>query len=663
MTAAVDLVQQALAEHRQGRLGEAALLYEAALSIDAANVTALHMLGAVRIQEGRFEDAIRLISEALSHAPDDPDALNDLGFACENANRVEDASAHYKHALAVRPNDAHTLFRLGAVELASGHPADAVNSLTSALRLEPDAPATLVHRAAAWSAMSRYEEALEDLDRAVELNPGDAQAWYLRGCTAGMFGLETRVVSSFTKARELDPSIDYLLGALVHAKADLCDWRDRDREVSELAASIDAGRDDCHPTIAVRLLDDPLRQLQCAKLAARRLEGLVHPPARAWTRRRRKRIRVAYLSNRYYESATTYLISELFERHDRDRFELFGVSYGPEGKGVARARIARAVDRFIDVRASSDQEVATLLRDLETDIAIDLMGYAGGARPGIAALRCAPIQVNYLVYPGTLGARFVDYLIADRFVVPSGYETYYSEQVVRLPECYQPNDTKRPIADVTLARTELALPERGFVFCSFNSSYKLTPAMFDVWMRLLRQVEGSVLWLLSLNEAVAGNLRSEASRRGIAPSRLVFAPMQPLDAHLARHAAADLFLDSLPCNAHTTASDALWAGLPVVTCAGRSFAARVAGSLLHAMGLGELVTESTAAYEAIALALARDPLRLAEVRAKLRANRMTAPLFDIERYTRHLEWAYEAMWRQHLRGEPPRAFDVPPLPR
>jgi predicted O-linked N-acetylglucosamine transferase (SPINDLY family) len=663
MTAVVDLVQQALAAHRQGNLAEATRLYEAALGIDATHVTALHMLGAARIQEGRFEDAIHLISEALSRAPDDPDALADLGFACESANRAEDAAAHYKHALTLRPDDVNTLFRLGAVELASGRPADAVISFTSALRLDPDAPATLVHRAAAFSAMSRYEEALRDLDRAVELNPDDAQAWYMRGCTAGMFGLDAHVVSSFAKARELDPGIDYLLGAFVHAKADLCDWRDRDREFSQLAASIDAGRHDCHPTIAIRLLDDPSRQLRCAKLAATRLEAPAQAPALVSMPGRRKRIRVAYLSNRYYESATTYLISELFERHDRDRFELFAVSYGPEGRGVARARIARAADRFIDVRASSDRDVATLLRELGTDIAIDLMGYAGGARPGISALRCAPVQVNYLVYPGTMGASFIDYLIADRFVVPSGSEAHYSEQVVRMPECYQPNDTKRPISERTPSRTELGLPERAFVFCSFNSSYKITPATFDVWMRLLRQVEGSVLWLLARNEAVAGNLRSEASRRGIAPSRLVFAPMLPLDSHLARHAAADLFLDSLPCNAHTTASDALWAGLPVVTCAGRSFAARVAGSLLHAIGLEELVTESVAAYEALALALARDPARLADVRAKLRINRTTEPLFDIERYTRQLEWAYDAMWTRHLRGEPPRAFDVPPLPR
>jgi predicted O-linked N-acetylglucosamine transferase (SPINDLY family) len=656
-------VEQALTEHEQGRLAEASRLYTAALTLEATNAKALHMLGAVRIQQGQFEDAIRLISLALAQAPGNVHALNDLGFAFESTDRLDDAVAHYKKALAIRPDDADTLFRLGAVELASGRPGDAVVSFTDALRLNPDAPATLIHRAAAWNAMSRYEDALKDLDRALILNPNDAQAWYLRGCNAGMFGLVTEVAANFAKARELDPNIDYLLGAFVHAKADLCDWRHRDQEFSELIASISAERHDCHPTVAIRLLDHPLHQLQCAKLAASRLDALTQIPALPSTRRQRKRIRVAYLSNRFYESATAYLISELFERHDRDRFELFGVSYGPEGQGVARARISRAVDRFIDVRASSDREVATMLRDLETDIAVDLMGYTGGARPGITALRCAPIQVNYLVYPGTMGAGFIDYLIADPFVIPQGSERYYSEQVVRLPECYQPNDTKRPIGESTLTRSELGLPETGFVFCSFNSSYKFTPAMFDVWMRLLNQVDGSVLWLLSPNQVVATNLRSEARQRGIAPSRLVFAPMQPIDVHLARHAAADLFLDSLPCNAHTTASDALWAGLPVLTCAGRSFAARVAGSLLRAVGLCQLLTDNLSAYEALALALARDPVRLQRLRAQLRANRATAPLFDIERYARHLEWAYEAMWGQHVRGKAPRAFDVPPLPR
>jgi len=318
------------------------------------------------------------------------------------------------------------------------------------------------------------------------------------------------------------------------------------------------------------------------------------------------------------------------------------------------------VDRFVDVRGATDPAVAQLLRDLDVDIAVDLMGHTAGGRAGIFAYRGAPVQVNYLGYPGTMGAPFIDYIIADPFLVPAGSERFYSEQVVRLPDCYQPNDTKRRIGERTPTRAELGLPARGLVFCSFNNSFKINPPMFDVWMRLLREVEGSVLWLLETSGVVKGNLRREAEARGVSGERLLFAPRVALEEHLARHRAADLFLDTLPYNAHTTASDALWAGLPVLTCAGRSFAARVAGSLVHAVGLPELVTASLAEYEALALALARGPARLAELRGRLERNRLTAPLFDIERYRRHLEAAYETMWERHLRGEAPQAFNVAP---
>jgi len=310
------------------------------------------------------------------------------------------------------------------------------------------------------------------------------------------------------------------------------------------------------------------------------------------------------------------------------------------------------------VRGTTDHAVAELMRDLDVDIAVDLMGHTAGGRPSIFAYRGVPVQVNYLGYPGTMGAPFIDYIIADPFLVPAGSEQFYSEQVVRLPDCYQPNDTKRKIGGRGPTRAELGLPERGFVFCSFNNSFKLNPPMFDVWMRLLRAVDGSVLWLLETSGVVKGNLRREAEARGVAGERLIFAPRLALEEHLARHRAADLFLDTLPYNAHTTASDALWAGLPVVTCAGQSFAARVAGSLLHAVGLAELVTTSLGEYEALALALARDPARLASLRERLERTRATTPLFDIERYRRHLEAAYETMWERHRRGEPPRAIDV-----
>jgi predicted O-linked N-acetylglucosamine transferase (SPINDLY family) len=324
-----------------------------------------------------------------------------------------------------------------------------------------------------------------------------------------------------------------------------------------------------------------------------------------------------------------------------------------------RQRLMRAFDEFIDVRALSDQAVAELLMQKGVHITVDLNGYTQDCRPEILAWRGAPIQVNYLGYPGTMGAAFMDYILVDPFVVPPDQQPFYTEKLVHLPDCYQVNDRKRAIAEETPSRADCGLPAEGFVFCSFNNSYKLTPDMFNIWMRLLVAVPGSVLWLSKINEQMEVNLRREASARGVAPERLVFAPRKPsLSDHLARQRQAGLFLDTLPYNAHTTASDALWAGLPVLTCAGKSFAARVAGSLLHAVGLPELVTDNLADYESLALALARNPQRLQSLREKLQRQRDTMPLFDSGRFCRHLESAYESMWQRWRSGESPQTFSI-----
>ena len=329
-------------------------------------------------------------------------------------------------------------------------------------------------------------------------------------------------------------------------------------------------------------------------------------------------------------------LAELFERHDRSRFEIIGVSFGADDKSEMRNRIVAAFDQFYDVRRKSDEEVAKLLKGLQIDIAVDLMGHTRHSRPGIFAYRPAPTQVNYLGYPGTMGAEFIDYIIADKMVAPFEHQPFYREKIVHLVDCYQVNDTKRNIAERTPTRQEAGLPETGFVFCCFNTNWKITPDVFNVWMRLLHAVEGSVFWLVRDNASAEQNLRKEAQQRGIDPSRLIFADRLPLEQHLARHLLADLFLDTLPYNAHTTASVALWAGLPVVTRLGEAFAGRVAASLLNAIGLPELVTHSIEDYEALALQLARDPKLLEGYRNRLATNRLTHPLFDTDRFRRHI---------------------------
>jgi predicted O-linked N-acetylglucosamine transferase (SPINDLY family) len=421
-----------------------------------------------------------------------------------------------------------------------------------------------------------------------------------------------------------------------------------------------AGRSLVGPFTALSYSSDPSWQLTCSQRYCRTLYPVAADPLFKSARHHGDRIRIAYLSSDFHRHATAFLTAGLFELHDRKLFEIAGISFGPDDKSDTRARLIRAFDSFHDVRAESDRAVAARIADLEIDIAVDLKGYTGGARPGILAHRPAPIQVSYLGFPGTMGAPFIDYIIADDTVTPAGDEPFYSESIVRLPGCYQVNDAKRAISTAAPTRVAAGLPERGFVFCCFNQSYKVTEPIFAVWMRLLRRVEGSVLWLFRDNALAETNLRAEAAARGVDPLRLIFAEREKPENPLARHRLADLGLDTLPYNAHTTASDALWTGLPIVTCRGSTFAGRVAASLLQAVGLPDLVTENLADYEALALALARDAPRLDAVRARLAQNRSTSSLFDTDLFRRHIETAYRTMWRRWRDGEPPAGFNVMP---
>jgi hypothetical protein len=373
-----------------------------------------------------------------------------------------------------------------------------------------------------------------------------------------------------------------------------------------------------------------------------------------------QRIVVAYLSADFFEHATMYLMAGVFEQHDRTQFEFIALSYGPQSTDAMRRRAELAFDRFIDVQSLSDAQIATLLRELQVDIAVDLKGHTADSRFGIFARRPAPVQVTYLGYPGTSGAPYIDYVLADPTVIPETSRPHFSEQVAYLPHCYQPNDASRPAPDRAGQASDHGLPEQGFVFCCFNNNAKLNPELLTVWLRLLEAVEGSVLWLLKNTDSAAGNLRQFAIAHGVDPARLVFAPRAPFIDHMARYPHASLFLDTLPYNAHTTASDALWMGVPVLTCAGNSFAGRVGASLLRALELPELIASDLQAYESLAVSLARDPARLAALRGKLVANRLTTPLFDTAQSARHLETAYRQMWLRSQSGLPPETFFVNP---
>jgi predicted O-linked N-acetylglucosamine transferase (SPINDLY family) len=538
-------------------------------------------------------------------------------------------------------------------------PEEALASYDRALVFLPDYAEALNHRGNALRALKRPEEALASFRRALALRPDLADAFAGLGDTLLELLRPNEAADAFARLVELRPDRDYARGNLLHARMQCCDWTTFREDAAAVERDVTAGKRSAGPFGFQAVSQSPESLYLCSRAYA----ADKYPPQSPLCRSERHanpKIRLGYLAGEFRTHATSMLMAGLFELHDRTRFELFAFDNGFDDGTPLRRRVETAFDSFIDISRASDLDVAKLIRDRKIDILVNLNGYCGLSRTGVFAHRPCPVQVNYLGFPGTMGTGYMDYIVADRIVIGEDEHRWYSEKVVTLPDCYQVNDSKRGMAGTTPARKEAGLPESGFVFCCFNNNHKLTPDVFDIWMRLLGKVEGSVLWLIQDNAVVAGKLRGEAERRGIASERIVLAPRVSVAAHLARHKLADLFLDTLPYNAHTTASDALWVGVPLLTCMGSSFPGRVAASLLHAVGLPELVTRTFEEYEALALRLAANPSLLAELKARLERNRATCSLFDTERFRRHIESAYITMWERAERGEPPAAFAVDP---
>ncbi|MFZ9562849.1 MAG: tetratricopeptide repeat protein, partial [Burkholderiales bacterium] len=646
-----------------GRMEAARAAYEQLLAVSPDDLEALFNNGVVLAALGRTAEAIASYDRALTVKPDFVEALNNRGIALWKDRQCESALADYDRALVLRPEYAEAHHNRGIVLTYMRCSGDALASYDRAVACNPGYADAWNNRGALLADMGRHDEALASYDRALEIKPDFQEGLNNRGGIFRKMGLHERSAQDYSSLLELNPAYENAAGNQWYSEALVCHWAGFAASHEALLAAVKAGQAAALPFQTAVLLDSAAAQIKCARnYVGRKFPAAAKP---LWNGEiyRHARIRIAYLSADFHLHATSQLMAELFERHDRDRFEVSAWSFGPETGDAMRARLRSAFEHFHDVRTVSDDEVASRLRAAEIDIAVDLKGYSKDSRPGIFARRAAPVQVNYLGYPGTTGADCMDYIIADAEVIPEGHEAHYSEQVVRLPDSYQVNDTKRLIAGHTPTRVDAGLPASGFVFCCFNNNYKITPAVFDVWMRLLKAVPGSVLWLLEDNAAASRNLRREAGVRGVDAARLVFAGRVLPPAHLARQRLADLFLDTLPCNAHTTASDALWAGLPLLTCRGNAFAGRVAASLLRAVGLPELITDDLGAYEAQALRLATTPGELEALKARLKQNRLTHPLFDIDRYRRHLESAYITMVEQQRQGKPPQAFAVPALTR
>ncbi len=581
--------------------------------------------GEVLIGLKRHDEALAAFDKALAIRPDLAEGWLGRGNVCSNLQRQDDALAAYNQALKLKPDSAQAWLGLGNLHASANCQDDALAAYDNAIALKPDLPEAWTARGHALISLRRYEDAFRDLDKALALKPDGA----------------------------------FIEGLRLHAKMYLCDWSNLDAERAHLESSIESGIPQL-PFVLLPASSSGAEQLRCAKLL-NKIE--YRSPAQPFWRGEHyahQRIRVAYVSADLCDHPVAHLIAGVFDHHDKSRFEVTGVALRSEPNSPMQQRVKGSLEHFVDAQHENDESIARLLRHLEIDIAVDLMGFTGRHRTNIFARRPAPIQLNYLGYAGTMGADYIDYIVADSIVIPPDHFEFFDERVVWLPGSFMPSDPRRPAAQGTPRRSDCGLPEGAFVFCCFNGSYKLNPQTFRGWMRLLKAAPNSVLWLSRQGPIAIANLRREAEAHSVASDRIIFAAGVPsLADHLARHRLADLFLDTLPYNAHSTANDALWAGLPVLTRIGQTFAGRVAASLLNTIGLPELIAHSEETYENMALALANDPIKLGEIRQNLEANRLTSALFDTQLFTRHLEAAYATMYERHHAHLPPDHFAVP----
>jgi predicted O-linked N-acetylglucosamine transferase (SPINDLY family) len=652
--------KRANAKNRLGRWESALLDYDRAIAINPGYANAYCNRGTVLERLHRWGEALDSYDRAIALDPGDCLAYYNRGSVLKELDRLDEALVNYDRAIALKDDYAEAYINRGYVLQELERHEAAVASFDRSIEIKALYAEAFRGRGTSLLILRRFEAAISSFNKAIELNATCAEAYHGRGQAEFALRQFEAAISSYDRAIALKPEFNFISGARLHAKAHICDWNDRVTDIQRIIEGLRALNAVCEPFAALSLLDSP----ELHRLAAQVWVREECPPSDALgaipSRLRSTRLRIGYFSPDFRTHPVSMLIAELFEIHDRSRFEITAFAFGPEANDALRIRLERAFDSFIDVRTQSNVEVALLTRNLGIDIAVDLAGFTEHTRPNIFALRAAPIQVNFLGYPGTTGAEYMDYIVADEIVIPAGSRDRYSEKIVYLPNSYQVNDSTRRIPDQAFSRAELQLPESGFVFCCFNNNFKIRADTFESWMRILTQVEKSVLWLLEDNPVAPVNLREEAAGRGIDPNRLVFATRMPPPQHLARQRAADLFLDTAPYNAHTTASDALRAGLPVVTLIGESFAGRVAASLLCALKLPELITSTREEYEALAVRLATDPELLGRIRRKIEENRGTAPLFDTPLFARHLETAYLNIFDRYQSGLPPDHIFVKP---
>ena len=647
-----------LALSNLNKFEEAIASWNNAIKINPNYAEAFYNQGNAYLELKKFNSALESYNQAIKIKPDYKQAYNNRGNVLKDLRLLNEAIKSYNQAIKIKPINAEEYNNCGNIYLELKLLNEAVKYYNEAIKINPNYAEAHYNYGKVVNQLKGPREAIESYKKAIKINPNYAEAYNNLGNAYSELKLLNEAFKCYDQAIKINPNIDFLFGTLIQTKCALCDWDNFAKEQKQLENQIINNNKSTTPFPTLSIFDSPKIQ----KMAAEKWVENEFPSTNILEpinkRSPNKKIRIGYYSADFRNHAMSYLLVNLFEVHDKSKFELIAFSFGPETNDEIRNRISSAFDKFINVNLKSDKEIAQLSRDLKIDIAIDLMGFTEHNRFGIFVERCAPIQVNYLGYPGTIGSDCIDYLIADKVLILDKNKEFYSEKIIYLPNTYQVNDSTQEISKKTFNKKELGLPENSFVYCCFNQSYKISPSIFNVWMRILDSVDNSVIWLLSDNEISKKNLKKELNKKGININRIIFADRMPRPEHLARHKLADLFIDTFPYTAHTTASDALRSGLPLVTLKGQSFASRVASSLLTSIGLSELITENEEEYEELAIKLANNKPLLNDIRNKLNKNIITSPLFNTKVFSKNLEKSYLNIYKKFINNEKPENIEI-----
>jgi predicted O-linked N-acetylglucosamine transferase (SPINDLY family) len=665
------------------KFDEAMLSFKNSLEIQPQQRFPHKSISLIYIAQNNYEKANEALEKAIEiNEPDDLKIWSEFGNLCQHFGRFSEAINFYDRSIALDPSSSEVHFNKGVAQGELKNWKQALQSYENCLKIDPKAVQALNNKGNCFYSLGLFKEALETFYAVTEVDPQYVDGYINQGMVLSHLGHLDVAISCYQKAIQvnskaitayynaadlflqskkfdeafdcyqyailLDEEFNFLIGNYLHTKMFKHDWSNINSWLEKLKIKIDTRKPVVSPFPILGLLDSASHQKVVSEVWGNLRAPINRVLPKIQKYPKQKKIRIGYYSADFHDHATMHLMSELFECHDKNRFEIYAFSYDTHANDSVRARVMPYFEKFYDVCGSTDQAVAEFSRELRIDIAIDLKGYTSGSRTKIFSYRAAPIQVNYLGYPGTMGVEYIDYLIADTVIIPESSKSYYSEKIAYMPDSYQVNDRKRVINEIKLSKKDVGLPEHGFVFCCFNSGYKVTPTTFDMWVRILQQVDKSVLWLLN-DGGVSGatHIKKEAIARGLDPSRIIFADMLKHEYHLARYRMANLFLDTLPCNAHTTASDALWAGLPLITLVGETFAGRVAASLLNAVGLPELIAANPEGYEKLAIELGNNPIHYHSLRSKLQNSLLRSPLFDTPKYTKNLESLFEKMYERY----------------